>query len=45
MIYCEVGKESGYGFLKLQLSGIWIDCTHEKMQSMEANLCLNLRPK
>lgn len=45
MIYCEAGKESGYGFLKLQLSAIWIGCTCEKMQSLEVNLCLNLRPK
>lgn len=42
MIYCEVGKESRYGFLKLQLSAIGIGCTHEKMQRLEVNLCLNL---
>lgn len=42
MIYCEVGKERRYGFLKLQLSAIGIGCRHEKMQRLEVNLCLNL---
>lgn len=45
MIYYEDGKASGYGFLKSQLSATRIGCTPEKMQSLEINLCLNLRSK
>lgn len=45
MIYWEVGKESRLGFLKLLLSAIGIGGTQEKMQSVEVNLCPNLRQK
>lgn len=31
--------------LKLQLCAIWVGCAYEKMQSLEVNLCFNLRPK